>query len=137
MAEARWLLPPPGGPNNRTLAPLPSQASPATIAMTCAFESEGFQRLSRQELAFGEMSLDPAAVAFGEFMLGDCREEAGGGPAFLVGGLGKLRPQRLDRRQAQFVEEQAQPRSVDGRAFRTGDRVHAASPIRLSSRRVS
>jgi hypothetical protein len=40
-------------------------------------------------------------------MLCYCCEETGGWPAFLVGGLGKLRPQHLDRREAQFVEEQA------------------------------
>jgi len=31
------------------------------------------------------MAFDAAAVALGEFMLDDCRQEAGGGPAFLVG----------------------------------------------------
>jgi hypothetical protein len=35
-------LPPPGDPNNRTLAPLPSHASPATNAMPCALaQAEG------------------------------------------------------------------------------------------------
>jgi hypothetical protein len=55
-------------------------------------EGESLQRLSGQALAFGEMAFDAAAVAFGELVLGDCREEPGGGPAFLVSGLGKLRP---------------------------------------------
>ena len=35
-AAARWLLPPPGGPNSSRLAPLFSQASPAASAMTWA-----------------------------------------------------------------------------------------------------
>src|SRR5271165_6166370 len=40
-AAARWLLPPPGGPNNSKLAPLFSQASPAASAMTWALLTTG------------------------------------------------------------------------------------------------
>ena len=41
MAAARWLLPPPGGPNISTLAPLASQLSPAAMAVTCALDIIG------------------------------------------------------------------------------------------------
>lgn len=41
MAAARWLFPPPGGPNNRMLAPFVSQLSPAAIAITWALETMG------------------------------------------------------------------------------------------------
>jgi RNA polymerase primary sigma factor len=40
-AAERWLLPPPGGPNSRMLAPLPSHASPDASANTWAFETIG------------------------------------------------------------------------------------------------
>src|SRR5256885_11071317 len=40
-AAARWLLPPPGGPNNSKLAPLFSHASPAASAMTWALLTTG------------------------------------------------------------------------------------------------
>ena len=42
-------------------------------------------------------------------------EEAGGGPAFLVGLFGELRPHDLDGGQAQLVEEQAKPGGIDQR----------------------
>lgn len=41
MAAARWLFPPPGGPNMRILAPLASQLSPAAMAITWALETMG------------------------------------------------------------------------------------------------
>ena len=53
------------------------------------------------------MALDTAPVAFGQLVFGDGGEEAGGGPAFLVGLFGELGPYRLDGRQAEFVEKQA------------------------------
>ncbi len=87
-------------------------------------EVEGVEGLSGQQPGLGEMALDAAAVAFGEFVLGDRGEEAGGGPAFLVGLLGELRPHDLDGGQAQLVEQQAEPGGVDGVG-----RLHAASPI--------
>src|SRR5882757_1670219 len=40
-AADRWLLPPPGGPNNRMLAPLSNHASPDASAITWAFETIG------------------------------------------------------------------------------------------------
>ena len=80
MAEARWLLPPPGGPNRSRLAPFSSQVSPAAMAMTWALEIigtasnvEGVEGLSGQEAGLGEMPLDAAAIAFGQFVLGDAR----------------------------------------------------------------
>ena len=57
-------------------------------------EVEGVERLAGRQAGFGEVALDAAAVAFGELVLGDGGEEAGGGPALLVGALGELRPER-------------------------------------------
>ena len=95
-------------------------------------EREGVEGLARQEAGLGEMALDAAAIAFGQFVLGDRGEKAGGGPAFLVGLFGELRPHDLDGGQAQLVEEQAEPGGVDG-----GVRLHAASPVRLAPIRAS
>ena len=54
-------------------------------------EVEGVEGLARQQAGLGEMALDAAAVAFGQFVFGEGGEEAGGGPAFLVGLFGELR----------------------------------------------
>src|SRR6267378_1470691 len=51
-AAARWLLPPPGGPNNSKLAPLFSQASPAASAMTCALLTTGTASKSKVSRVF-------------------------------------------------------------------------------------
>ena len=74
-------------------------ASPAAMAMTWALEIIGTASkanvsrvLPGRQAGFGEMPLDAAAVTFGQFMLGDGGQEAGRGPAFLVGLLGELRP---------------------------------------------
>jgi hypothetical protein len=50
--------------------------------------------------------LDAAARAVGRLLLGEDRQESRRRPAFLVG-LGRdFRPDRLDARQAQLVEQQ-------------------------------
>jgi hypothetical protein len=51
-------------------------------------------------------------------------EEAGGGPALLVGGLRQGGPDELDAGQAQLAEQQVDAGGVD-----FVDRFHAASPI--------
>ena len=95
-------------------------------------ELERIEGLSRQEAGLGEMALDTAAVAFGQFVFGDRGQESSGGPSFLVGLIGELRPHDLDGRQAQFVEEQGEPCGVD-----SGVRFHAASPVGLAPSRAS
>ena len=95
-------------------------------------ELEGVEGLSRQQACFGEMALDAPPIAFGQFVFRDRGEEAGGGPAFLVGLFGELRPHDFDGRQAQFVEEQAEPCGIDGAVH-----LHAASPVRLAPIRAS
>ena len=77
-------------------------------------EVEGVEGLAGRQAGLGEMALDAAAVAFGELVLGERGEEAGGGPAFLVGLFGELRPDELDGGQAQLVEQQAEAGGVDG-----------------------
>lgn len=132
MAAARWLLPPPGGPNSRILAPLASQPSPAAIAMTLALETIGTASKVKLLRVFpggrwglGKMPLDRAVGALGQLMLGDGREEAGGGPSLPIGLLGKLRPECLDRRYAELIEHNAEPGFVDAMSAL----LHATSPI--------
>ena len=91
-----------GRPEQQQLAPFSSQASPAASAMIWALrehrhglEVEGVEGLARRQARFGEVAFDAAAAAFGELVLGERGEEAGGGPALLVGLLGELGPDRL------------------------------------------
>jgi hypothetical protein len=68
------------------------------------------------------MTFDPAPIAFGQFMFGNGRQEAGRRPSFTIGLLGKLRPQGLDRRQSEFIEHDAEASLIDV------DVLHATSP---------
>ena len=86
-------------------------------------EVEGVEGLAGRQARLGEVALDAAAVALGELVLGEGGEEAGGGPALLVGALGEARPDVLDRRQAQLVEQNAEAGGVDGIG-----RGHAGAP---------
>jgi hypothetical protein len=61
--------------------------------------------------------------SLGQFMFGDGRQESGGWPSLPIGLLGKLRPERLDRRQPKFVEHDAKSCFVDG-----VNALHATSP---------
>ena len=85
-------------------------------------ELECLESFSGQEAGFGEMAFDTAAIAFGQFVLGERGQEPGGGPALLVGLLGELRPHHLGGGQTQFVEQQCEPSGVDDGG------LHAASP---------
>jgi hypothetical protein len=67
-------------------------------------EVEGLQRFAGQQACLCEMALDPAAIAFGQFMLYQSGKQAGGRPALLVGLFSKAWPEGLDGRQAQFVQ---------------------------------
>ena len=84
-------------------------------------EVEAVEGLSRQQLGLDEMARQAATVAFGDLVFGKCCQEACGGPALLVGALGKIRPILLDRGQAEIVEHQHEPGPVDILG-------HAASP---------
>ena len=113
MAAARWLLPPPGGPNSSRLAPLSEPAVAGGERHDLGLgdhrhgvEVEAVERLARRQARFGEMALDAAAAALGDLVLGERGEEAGGGPALLVGLLGELGPDQLDGGQAQLGEEE-------------------------------
>ena len=74
-------------------------------------------------MRFGEVSFDPAPIALGQFMLGNGRQEPGGGPSLSIGLVGKLRPQGLDRRQSEFVKHDAETGFVDDVGV-----LHATSP---------
>ena len=60
MAAARWLLPPPGGPNNKRLAPFSSQLSPAVSAITCALLTIGTALKSKVSNVLPVGNLAPA-----------------------------------------------------------------------------
>lgn len=83
-------------------------------------------------MSLGKMPFDPTMGAFGQFMLGDGRQEACGGPSFSIGLLGKLRPECFDRRQAELVEHDAEARFVDS----VGG-LHAASPVQADPIKAS
>lgn len=76
-------------------------------------------------MGLGKMPFDPAVGALGQFMLGDGREEAGGGPSLPICLLGKLWPECLDRRQPELVEHNAEPGFVDV----VSALLHATSPV--------
>jgi hypothetical protein len=57
MAAAKWLLPAPGGTNNKRLAPFSSQPSPAVSAITCALLTIGTVAVAQSESGFAEAGL--------------------------------------------------------------------------------
>jgi hypothetical protein len=85
-------------------------------------EVEAVEGLARQEPGFAQVTLDAAAVAFGDLVLGQRGEEARRRPALLVGAQGERRPALLDRGQTQVVKHQGQPGGVVGAG-------HAATPL--------
>src|SRR5207253_1295560 len=92
-AAARWLLPPPGGPNNSKLAPLFNQASPAASAMTCALLTTGTASKSKVSRVLPGGS---RASASGGWMRREASAECveigqSAGIEFGVDGLGELR----------------------------------------------
>jgi len=64
-------------------------------------EVEAVEGLAGQQPGLDEMAFDAAPVALGDLMFGERGEEAGGGPALLVGTLGEAGPSLPDRGQAQ------------------------------------
>jgi hypothetical protein len=74
------------------------------------------------------VTLDAAATAVGDLVLGERGKEASCGPAFLVGLLGELSPHQFDGRQAQVGEEELDARGID-----RIDRLHATPPSSASS----
>jgi hypothetical protein len=95
-------------------------------------EVEAVEGLAGRQAGFCQMALDAAALTLGEFVLGEGHEEAGGGPAFLVGAFGEAGPDVPDGGQAQLAEQQAEARLVD----RIG-RAHAGAPSAEATVRTS
>jgi len=91
-------------------------------------EVEAGERFADRQSCFGQVTLDAAATAIGDLVLGKRCEEASGRPTFLVGLLGELGPHQFDGGQAQVGEQQLDTRSVD----RIG-RLHATPPSRTRS----
>jgi hypothetical protein len=128
IAAARCDFPPPGGPNSRIGAlcePAVAGGHGHDLRLRhhgYGVEGEAVERLSGRQMGFGQMTFDPAPIAFGQFMFGNGRQEAGRRPSFTIGLLGKLRPQGLDRRQSEFIEHDAEASLIDV------DVLHATSP---------
>ena len=59
------------------------------------------------------MTFEPSPASLHHFLFGEGREEAGRGPAFLVGGRRQRGPDQLDARQAQLAEQQLDTGGVD------------------------
>ena len=76
-------------------------------------EVEAVDALAGQQAGLIEIALNAPEITLGDFMLGERGQEAGGGPAFLVGLPGKVWPVHLDGGKAELVEEQGQPGAVN------------------------
>jgi hypothetical protein len=87
-------------------------------------EVEALQGLAGRQPGFDEVTFDTPFDALGDLVFGEGGEEAGGGPAFLVGPIGDMLPAGLDRGQAQLAEEQGETSGVD----RVGRPGHAPAP---------
>src|SRR5207248_6969562 len=59
-------------------------------------EVEAVERFADGQSCFGQVTLDAAAAAIGDLMLGESGQEAGGWPTFLVRLLGEREPQKID-----------------------------------------
>jgi hypothetical protein len=68
-------------------------------------EVEAVEGLARRQPGFGEMAFEPAPTALGNLVFGQCRQEASGRPAFLVGLSRKGSPDQFYGGQAQLGEE--------------------------------
>src|SRR6185369_16405255 len=121
MAAAKWLLPPPGGPNSRRLAPFSSQLSPAVSAITCALLTMGTASKSKLasvlpmgSRASARVTLDAAATPIGNLVFGKRGQETSRRPTFLVRLLCERRPHQFDGGQTQVGEQELDTRGVDG-----------------------
>jgi hypothetical protein len=86
-------------------------------------EVEAVEGFAHRQSCCGKVTLDAAATAIGDFVLGERGKEASCGPAFLVRLLGELDPHQFDGRQAQIGKEELDARGID-----RIDRLHATSP---------
>src|SRR5207302_343254 len=120
-AAARWLLPPPGGPNNSKIGAV---VQPRIAGGQChdlgladhgnGLEVEGVEGFAGWQPGFGEVAFEAAAAALGNLMFGQCCQETGRRPAFLVGLGGERGPDLFDSGQPQFGEKQLDTSSVAG-----------------------
>ena len=90
-------------------------------------EVEGLKRLSGQQSGLRQVSLDPAAITFSQFMFHQGAEQACGGPPFFIGLFCKAWPEGFDGGQAQLGQGQVQAGSIClGRCHAVTSRVDAA-----------
>ena len=95
IAEAQWLLPAPGRTKQQQIGCLVEPGIAGGKGHDARFaehrhdgEVEVVERLTRQQARLGQVSPDAPLATLGNLQLGQSREEAGGGPALLVGALG-------------------------------------------------
>ena len=124
MAAARWLLPPPGGPNRIQIGTLLEPAVTGGERHDLRFgdhrdrlEVEVRQCLARRQLSLREVTFDAASSPVGQFLLDEGGQRIGRRPSFLIRLPGELRPYGLDGRQAQLREHDREPGGVDLRAL--------------------
>lgn len=77
-------------------------------------EVEAIEGLAGRQAGLGEMALDAALFALGQFQFCECREQAGSRPGFLVGARAEFGPEPCDGGQAQGGEQRGQLGGVDG-----------------------
>ena len=86
-------------------------------------EVERVEGLSRRQSRFLQMPFEATAAPLHHLLFGEGRQEAGGGPAFLVSGRRQGGPDQLDAGQSQLAKQQVDAGGVD-----LVGRLHAASP---------
>jgi hypothetical protein len=73
----------------------------------------GVDSLSGGQPGFLEMTFQAPPAALHHLLFAERGQEAGGGPAFLVGSLRQGGPDEFDPRQTQFAEQQVDAGGVD------------------------
>jgi len=87
-------------------------------------EVERVEGLSRRQPCFLQMTPEATPASLHHLLFGERGQEAGSGPALLVGRFRQGGPGEFDAGQAQFAEQQVDAGGVD-----LVGRFHAASPV--------
>ena len=90
-------------------------------------EVEGVKGLSRRQSGFLQMAFEAPSVSLRDLLFAERGQEAGGGPALLVGRRRQRDPGQLDAGQSQLAQHQFDAGGVD-----LVGRVHAASPASMA-----
>jgi hypothetical protein len=120
MADAQWLLPAPGGPNQQQIGCFvqPGVAGGERHHACLAEhwhgrEVEVVEGFAGWQAGLDKMTLDPATAALGNLEFSEHREKPCRRPTLLVSPLGEVRPEPRDGRQAQIVQQKRQSGGID------------------------